>query len=177
MGPGHSQNFQVGEAQDEEAEREAAEVEQHREGRIGCELHRSLLPGQVQRAGGVRVAVPPPVHQQLGDRERERVEPRVRHDQERVPVAHLAGVPQGEHHRDPPVHAERGHAQHGISGEESLRETHRPAERVAEGLRALGHPEESGGHVDDGEEDVGEGEVQDEEPGHVRSQLGALGQA
>ena len=173
--PGHPQNLQVGEAQHEQAEREAAAVEQRREGRVGGEP-RPLPRVQVDGAGGVRVAVAPPVHQQLGEGEGEGLQPGVRHDEERVPVAHLAGVAEREHHRHPPVHAERGHAQHRVSGEESLRKADGLAERVPEGLRARGHPEERGGHVDEREEDVGEGEVEDEDAGHVGAQLGALGE-
>lgn len=113
------------------------------------------------------MAVSSPVHQQLGQGKSERLQPRVRHDQKSIPVAHLAGVTKGEHHGYPPVHAQRRHAQHSISGEESLGKADGLAEQVPEGLRAFGHSEKRGGHVDDSEEDVGEGEVQDEDAWHV----------
>lgn len=88
---GHSQNFQVGEAQDYEAERKAAEVEEHRKGPVGGQL-RPLLPVQVNGTRGVSVAVSSPVHQHLGQRKGERVQPGVGQNQKSVPVAHLAGV-------------------------------------------------------------------------------------
>lgn len=80
VGPGHSQNFQVGEAQDDEAERKAAEVQEHREGPVRGQL-RPPLSVQVESTRGVSVAVSPPVHKHLGQREGERVQPGVGQDQ------------------------------------------------------------------------------------------------
>lgn len=123
------------------------------------------------------MAVGSPAQGQLRQGEREGVQPAVRHDQKRVSVAHPAGIPERKHHRQPPVHAERGHAQHGVTGGEGLRGAHSAAQRLPERLRARGHPEESGWHVDKGEEDVGQGQVEDEKTWHVGPELPTLGEA
>lgn len=149
----HSQNFQVSEAQDEEAERKAATVEQRCEGGVDSQL-RHLVQVQVNCAWGVSVAVASPVHHQLSERKDERVKPGVGHDQKSVPVAHLAGVSQRKYYRYPPVHAQRRHAQHGITGDKSLGKADDVAEQVPQGVCATDHPQKSGRHVDNTEEDV-----------------------
>lgn len=77
--PGHSQNFQVGEAKDEEAERKAVAVKQPREGGIGTPVRR-LLRVHVKSSLGVGVAVRPPAHHQLGQGKSEGLEPGVGDD-------------------------------------------------------------------------------------------------
>lgn len=132
MEAGHFQHLQVGEAQDEEREHEAGGMENH--GEYG-ELHSADAPlARLQGAGRVCVAVVKPGEEQRRQGEGERVEPRVAHHDQRVLVAHLGGVAEREHHRDPAVDAEGCHAQHGVGRQKGLQKTHRVANAIPKRL-------------------------------------------
>ena len=170
--PGDFQHLQVGEAEDEQRQHEAGGVENHREDR---ELNPVAAPvPRLQGARRVHVAVVDPGEEQRREGEGEGVEPGVAHHDQRVLVAHLGGVAEREDHRDPAVDAERGHAQHGVGGEESLQEAHRVAHAVPERLLVPDDPHQSGGHVEHSDEDVAEGQVHGEDTGHLSADLGAV---
>lgn len=170
--PGDFEHLQVGEAQDEQGEHEAGGVED--DGEDG-ELHPvAAAVARLQGAGRVHVAVADPGEEQRRQGEGEGVQPRVAHHDQRVLVAHLGGVAEREHHRDPPVNAERCHAQHGVGGEESLQKAHRVASAVPKRLLLPDNPHQSGRHVEHGDEDVAEGQVHGEHTGHLPADLGAV---
>lgn len=176
---GHLQHFQVGEAEDEQGEREAGGVEHHGEdgeaepvsARLAAPLRR------LQGAGRVDVAVVEPGEEQRRQGEGEGVQPGVAHHDQRVLVAHLGGVAEREDHRDPAVDAEGGHAQHGVGRQEGLQEADGAARAVPERLLVPHDPHQRGGHVEDRDEDVAEGQVHGENPRHLAADLGAVDEA
>lgn len=86
-------------------------------------------------------------------------------------MAHLGVVPQGEHHRDPPVDAQGGHAQHGVGGQEGLQEPRDLAEAVSPRLSPADESHQSERHVGHGQQQVAEGEVEVEQTGHLSADL------
>lgn len=172
MKPGHFQHFQIGKAQDEQRQHEAGGVKNHRENR---ELNSvAASPAGLQGAGRVHVAVVHPGEKQRRQGEGEGVQPGVAYHDHRVLVAHLSGVAEREHHRDPAVDAERGHAQHGVCSQKSLQETHCVANAVPEGFLVPDDPQQGCWHVEHCDEDVAEGQVHGEDAGDLPADFGAL---
>jgi len=91
------------------------------------------------------------------------VRPRVAEHKHRVFVAHFGVIPQREHHGDPPVDAQRCHAQHRVGGQEGLQEAHELAEAVSPRLSLTDKSHQSERHVGHGEQQVAEGEVEVEQ--------------
>lgn len=173
--PGDFQHLQVGEAQNEQRQGETGGVENDGEDR---ELNPvAAFFARLQGARRVRVVVVDPGEEQRRQGEGEGVQPGVAHHDQRVLVAHLRGVTEREHHRDPPVDAQSRHAQHGVRGQEGLQEAHRVANAIRERLLVPDDPHHGGRHVEDGDEDVAEGQVHGEHAGHLSAYLGAVDEA
>lgn len=124
----HLKNFEVCETQHYEGQEKGEGVEKDRE---DDELGSAARPRVGQRAGRVKAVVSHPGEASCHRGKRHGVRPRVPEHKRRVSVAHFGVVPQGEHHCDPPVNAQSGHAQHRVGGQESLQETHDLAEAVS----------------------------------------------
>lgn len=139
-----------------------------------CPIARS---GVGQGAGCVKPVVSNPGETGGHRGEGHGVRPRVREHKNRVFVAHFGVVPQGEHHRDPPVDAQSCHAQHRVRGQESLQEAHDLAEAISPRLSFTDKSYQSERHVGDGEQQVAEGEVEVEQTGDLLADLRVIQKA
>lgn len=69
--------------------------------------------------------------------------PRVRQRYHCVPVPYSGVVAEWEHNSHPSIDAESCHAEHGVSGEKSVEETHNLAEAAASGVARGDEPDQS----------------------------------
>ncbi|KAJ1139813.1 hypothetical protein NDU88_006177 [Pleurodeles waltl] len=102
-----------------------------------------------------------------------RVYPGVGEDGSGILVAHLGLVTQREDHSDPAVYAEGCHAEHGVGGQKSLQEAYHEAQTLAPRGTPVDDARKGQGHVEHCHEQVAEGQVEDEEAGHLLADVGA----
>lgn len=172
--PGHFKHFEVCDTQHYKRQQEGEGVEKDGEHH---KLGPTAGPGVGQGAGGVKPVVSHPGEAGGHGGEGHGVRPRVAQDERCVLVAHFGVIPQREHHRDPPVDAERSHAQHGVGGQEGLQESHQLAEAVPSRLSLADESHQSERHVGHGQQQVAECEVQVEETGHLLADLRVVQEA
>ena len=158
--PRHFKHFEVCDAQHYKRQEEGEGVEKDGE---DDKLRPTARPRVGEGAGRVKPVVSHPGEAGGHRGEGHGVRPRVPEHERRVLVAHLGVVPQGEHHRDPPVDAQRCHAQHRVGGQEGLQEAHDLTEAVPSRLRLADESHQSERHVGHGQQQVAEGEVEVEQ--------------
>ena len=156
----HFKYFEVCDTQHYKRQEKGEGVEKHGEDN---KLRPTARPRVGQCAGRVKPVVSHPGEASGHRGEGYGVRPRVAEHERCVFVAHFGVVPQGEHHRDPPVNAESCHAQHRVGGQEGLHEAHGLTEDVPSRLSLADKSHQSQRHVRHGQQQVAEGEVEVEE--------------
>lgn len=129
--PCHFKDFEVCETQHYKRQEEGEGVEKDSEDN---KLGPTARPRVGQGTGRVKPVISHPGEAGGHRGKGHGVRPRVPENKCGVSVPHFGVVPEGEHHRDPPVDAQCCHAQHRVGGQESLQEAHDLAEAVSPGL-------------------------------------------